>query len=129
MRIPSPDLLPEIPAGTIAGRVAASLGPDVFDRCFTASLELWRALRDAGHDARPIQVAGLRAEAPAADPRWRRMPRSVWSHYLVEVDGTAYDITARQFDPDAPAVLAVDVESLAETWERVYAGEDAPEFR
>ncbi len=131
MRIPSPDdgLLPEIPARAVAERVAASLGPAAFDRCFEASRALRRALRDAGHDARPVQVAGMRAEAPGADPRWLRLPRSVWQHYLVEVDGTAYDLAARQFGPDAPAVATTDMDSLAGIWETVYAGDDAPDFR
>lgn len=80
-------------------------GLDDFDTCKERSRALTCALRSSGVDARWVQVAGMVADAPGCDPRWRAVPPPARIHYVTVVDGTVIDLAPRQFWPEDPSPL------------------------
>ena len=89
-----------------------------FDRCKTAARNATNALRGAGYDARVVRCQGARNEFPNADARWKKLPRSSWTHYLVAVPDLdlAVDTTRRQFDPEAEKIDIRPLKEAEKEW-------------
>lgn len=90
-----------------------------FDRCYLVHADLAERAEAAGHEVRLLCLTGPTTPMPDAHAEWLDLDRRWsavnadyggqrrWVHYVAEIDGVAYDFTARQFDPaaDYPAVV------------------------
>ncbi len=91
-----------------------------FSKCKQVAAALGTQLDRAGVEFRVLRLAEASKSYPDADPRWLKLGSSYWwVHYVVEVDGHAIDLTARQFDPASPHPLLTPMRDVREIWEAI----------
>ena len=91
-----------------------------YNKCKFASYELVLFLRRRGFKARLIHVQGCPAPAyPNPHTTWANKRRDKWSHYIVGIGRWTIDLTARQFDADAPFPSVRLLSRIRETWTTV----------
>ena len=77
-------------------------------------------LERAGVAFRVLRLAQASKGFPDADPRWLKLGKpSWWIHYVVEVEGQAIDLTARQFDPASPHPLLTPMRDVQNVWQEI----------
>lgn len=91
-----------------------------FNRCHRASIELADELLRKGYPARVIRCSDLLTYAPRAHRKWIELGSQMyWTHYVVRVDDTVFDLTRRQFFPEAPNPFIQPITAFEAEWEEV----------
>ncbi|CAH1692330.1 conserved hypothetical protein [Hyphomicrobiales bacterium] len=91
-----------------------------FSKCKQVAAALGTQLERAGVDFKVLRLTEAAKSFPDADPRWLKLGKpSWWIHYVVEVDGQAIDLTARQFDPSCQHPLLTPMREVRLIWEEI----------
>lgn len=91
-----------------------------YNKCKFASYELVLYLRQRGFKARLVHIEGCPAPMyPEPHAKWAAKRRDRWSHYVVGIGRWTIDLTARQFDADAPVPLVMPITRLRTQWTSV----------
>jgi hypothetical protein len=89
-----------------------------FDTCYNEACRLYDQAEAKGLPAKLLQVAGFLGDGSSADPRWQKIPKDMWQHYVVLVGDTILDPTAKQFGPEFATKYNQD--QLEQNWKKVY---------
>ena len=89
-----------------------------FDTCYNEACRLYDQAEAKGLPARLLQVAGFQGDGSSADPRWQKIPKDIWQHYVVLVGDRVLDPTAKQFGPEFATKYNQD--QLEQNWKTVY---------
>lgn len=91
------------------------------NKCKLISMELAAFLRKRGIKAKLIHVQGVRDKKslPDAHQEWLDRQAKEWSHYVVKSGSRYFDLSARQFDPNADVPSVNTRPQLAERWNLV----------
>ena len=89
-----------------------------FDRCYVQACKVYDRAEDKKLNPVLLQVAGYKGDGSNADKKWLALPQRVWQHYVVVVNDTVYDPTAKQFGNDKPTKYSV--EKLQQDWDQQY---------
>jgi len=89
-----------------------------FDTCYNEACRLYDQAEAKGLDARLLQVAGFQGDGSSADPRWQKIPKDMWQHYVVLVGDLVLDPTAKQFGPEFATKYNQD--QLEQNWQKIY---------
>lgn len=88
--------------------------------CKIVSYEFAKALTKRGIDAKLYHLEGIDPKAyPNAHSTWQNKPAKEWSHYVVKIGSTCFDLTARQFDSDLPQPYVCPMSELRKIWTTV----------
>ncbi len=91
-----------------------------FSKCKQVAAALGAQLERAGVAFRVLRLAQASKGFPDVDPRWLKLGKpSWWIHYVVEVEGQAIDLTARQFDPASPHPLLTPMRDVQNVWQEI----------
>lgn len=88
-----------------------------FDQCYQQANDLYTKAKSQGRQPVMLQVAGFQGDAELADARWQKIPPRYWHHYVVVLDNTVYDPSAKQFGMDQTQYA---VGKLGRIWDKVY---------
>ncbi len=117
-------------ASTSSGRLRATIESIVhdlvprwpFDRCRETSVRIVTDLSRLDIPSVLVQHTGHLVDRPRADPRWMRIPRSSWTHWVVEIPsmGMHLDATFAQFDHDHEGPRIMSIEEAVTEWTSTY---------
>lgn len=91
-----------------------------FDKCKATAWRLKDLLDKNGFPATVWSAVGYNGEWRNANPKWLKMPTGGWMHYVAESGGLVFDLTARQFNPSAPAPMYLTLDEFKQQWVNVY---------
>lgn len=91
-----------------------------FNKCKKASTGLFNHLVAKGFEPTLIQLVDYNGIVHQPHPRWLKIPRYDWIHYVVFIDGHSYDLTARQFNSNANYPEILTKKQLIQTWRYNY---------
>jgi hypothetical protein len=91
--------------------------PGARGACKFVSYELCKYLRSRNIGATLVHLQGVKTGTfPNAHQSWLEKPEAEWSHYVVGIGNSTYDLTARQFDPQSPQPLHASLDQLRQVW-------------
>ena len=93
-------------------------GSEHFNQCYVQACKIYDRAEDKKLNPVLLQVAGYKGDGSNADEKWLALPQRVWQHYVVVVNDTVYDPTAKQFGNDKPTKYSV--EKLQQDWDQQY---------
>jgi len=93
-------------------------GSEHFNQCYVQACKVYDRAEDKKLNPVLLQVAGYKGDGSNADKKWLALPQRVWQHYVVVVNDTVYDPTAKQFGNDKPTKYSV--EKLQQDWDQQY---------
>lgn len=91
-----------------------------YGRCKLISYELAKFLREHGVKAFIYHLEGIApAHYPKAHQEYNQKKHEEWSHYIVKVGQMGIDLTARQFDKQAPVPHVAPMSEFRKIWTKV----------
>jgi hypothetical protein len=93
-------------------------GSEHFNQCYVQACKVYDRAEDKKLNPVLLQVAGYKGDGSNADKKWLALPQRVWQHYVVVVNDTVYDPTAKQFGNDKSTKYSV--EKLQQDWDQQY---------
>lgn len=87
--------------------------------CKFTSYELAKYLKQNHTACDLLHLQGRIDECPDAQSIWLKKPQDKWSHYVVAVGDTVYDLTATQFDPKIAYPFSCNLAYLRRRWRTV----------